>query len=338
MKSIEQEKKILQETIVLVKLFLKYNLSDEKLAKITNISSSTIQRRLTNEQTIKQAFNSYKIENFENDKNIPYGQYIYEIVQKQRQQNLYEAKKRGGVKSQENNMYLKAEDGEFKGNKPIINLLYIYNNPKKSLEEQERVQFSFLVHMMLHFRLRYQSISELTNIDMDTLIKKLTKYNPSFYISLNLMDNAFFLDNQKQAQTNIMNFYNEFKRAKIDGNKDKLTQLIHQIDDSSYQNFKKNYQEKIKKLDSHNTRSMSLTQEEVLIVLKHQLKYSISTADIANDLEINRNTLSRRYHNLFELKDENGNYIYEYEILKRQYEHLADYHQDKSKEYWYKKR
>ncbi len=338
MKTSNYDETVIKETIILVKLFLKYNLSDAALAEATNMSSSTIQRRLTNKENIIKAFDVYVMDNFENDSNLSYGEYIFELVQKKRKENLQEAKRKGGLESQKNNAYIKSLDGEFSGNKQIINLQYLYNNPKKSEDEQKKMQYTYLMHIMLYFRLRYQSLAELLNVDVETLKKNMTRYNNNAYVCLFQMDNTFFASNQKKAQADVMEYYNELKNAKKENNKEMLKTLLHQVDDSMYRLVKDNYKKKLQYVGKTNTRAISLSDEEILIILKFQLKYSLSTLTVAEDMGLNRNTLGKRYKNLFSKTDEYGNKILEYQILEHHYEHMADFYQTKAIENEYKRR
>lgn len=338
MKTNNYDETVIKETIILVKLFLKYNLSDVALAEATNMSSSTIQRRLTNKENIIKAFDVYTMDSFENDSKLSYGEYIFELVQKKRKENLQEARKKGGLESQKNNAYIKALDGEFSGNKQIINLEYLYNNPKKSEDEQKKLQYTYLMHIMLYFRLRYQSLAELLNVDVETLKKNMTRYNNNTYVSLFQMDNTFFASNQKKAQADVMEYYNELKNAKKENDKETLKKLLHQVDDSMYKLVKDNYKKKLQYVGKTNTRAISLSDEEILVILKFQLKYSLSTLTVADDMGLNRNTLGKRYRNLFSKTDEYGNKIFEYQVLEHHYEHMADFYQTKAIENEYRRR
>lgn len=325
MRSQEQEIKILKETTVLVKLFLKYNMSDEMLSKVTKLSSSTIQRRLTNKSDIVKAFYNSSLNGFINDTNLTYGEYIYELVQQRRKQNLQNAKINGGKSYKENNIGIKDENGKFIGSKPIMDLKVFYNSPKKSEEENLKQQYIFLLHIMLKFGLRYQSLSEITGIDITTLKSHMESYNYNYDRSLNLVDRAYFYGNQKQAQENVLQFYEKFKEFKKTNNTAGVRLLIHQIDDSDYMTMKSKY------INSKNGGKKAsktyLKDDDIIIALKFQLKYCLSTFAVATDLGVNRSTLGRKYYELFEKQDEFGNKIKEYETLKNRYLDLSNFYQ-----------
>lgn len=325
MRSQEQETKILKETTILVKLFLKYNMSDEMLAKGTKLSSSTIQRRLTNKEDIIKIYDNCTLDGFVNNTNLSYGEYIYELVQQRRKQNLQNAKINGGKSYKENNMAIKDDNGKFIGSKPIMDLKVFYNNSKKTEQENLKQQYVFLLHIMLKFGLRYQSLSEITGIDIETLKHYMDLYNFNYENSMTLVDRAYFYSNQKQAQENVLKYYEKFKEFKKTNNTAGVKLLIHQIDDSEYMAMKskyinsKNYEKKVSRV--------YLKDEDVLIALKFQLKYCLPTLAVATDLGINRSTLGRKYYELFEKEDEFGNKIKEYEILKSRYLDLSNFYQ-----------
>ena len=94
--NMEIEKKIL----IVAKTFLETPVSNEEIAEITKISSSSVQRYLNDSRIITLL-----------------GQEAYDEIQKKIKENRLNSRKKGGIISTTNNMPLRDSDGKFNGNK-----------------------------------------------------------------------------------------------------------------------------------------------------------------------------------------------------------------------------
>ena len=198
MLSKEQNAKILEETRYLVNLFLETNASDLELEKKTGISSSSIQRRLTNKKRIEEAFN--------NDKEI------YELVAKRRKENLEKGKIRGGLTSQLNSMY-----GKENANNTKLRLDVFFDN--------EIAETEFLKNIALTFRANYDTLKELFNYDDDVLTKLFTG-NAMEY--LNSYDNT----NQEFAKEEIISYYKSLLKAFKSKKNEEINKILMIINDT----------------------------------------------------------------------------------------------------------
>lgn len=260
MVSKEQEKKMIEETIKLVNLFLQTNASDIELEKLTGISSSTVGRRLTNKQRILAAF--------------PFsGEDVYKEIMLRRKNNLHKAKVLGGQTSMINNIYLKDEIGKFVGSHKL-RLDVFYDDADK--------QMMFLLHLALTFRLKPSSISDLFQIDEKELLEKLVIISGNAYNSLLFLIYHETFD-QNVAKTNVVSYYRDLLNAKR--KKDDATQkeLLNKVTDALASEIiasKKSLED--------------FTLDELEVLLRYQLKYTLSIIDLANTFNIDAKIYEER--------------------------------------------
>lgn len=98
MRSKKQEEEMKVKILFLSKLFLESNYSDIELSNITGISSSSVGRYLTSDLA-KEVL----------------GSDIYNEISKKRQENLYNAKIKGGQNFIKQNVPFKDNEGKFIG-------------------------------------------------------------------------------------------------------------------------------------------------------------------------------------------------------------------------------
>lgn len=98
MRSKKQEEEMKVKILFLSKLFLESNYSDIELSNITGISSSSVGRYLTSDLA-KEVL----------------GSDIYNEISKKRQENLYNAKIKGGQNFIKQNVPFKDKEGKFIG-------------------------------------------------------------------------------------------------------------------------------------------------------------------------------------------------------------------------------
>jgi len=282
-RKLENENKRIEETKMLVNMFLETNDSDVNLSIKTGISSSTIGRRLTDEEKILKAFPENGLE-------------IYKTVLERRKENLLKGKQLGGQTSMINHGYSKDENGKFQApSKLRLDVIY------RSKEGQDK----FLFHSALTFRLNLKSLSELFQMDEKEIYHTLIDTSPSCMYGIRYL---VYEDgtNQEEAKEKFVNYYKELLNAIRQKNIEEKNRLIDVISD--------------KKIVDLSKRSSGdkISNEEIITILRYQLKYSLTSSQIQRMFNVHRNNLLKRVR---ELPDE-------YQDLKDGYEKLSDYNAD----------
>lgn len=308
---LENQNKRIDETVLLCTEFLLTNLSDIELSNKTGISSSTVGRRLTNQSFIYSSFPKVKenlLKSGLKEEQIPKSsEELFELIQTKRQENLLKGKALGGQTTLLNHIYLKGPDTLFQGSTKLsLNAIY-----STTLE-----QYKFIINASLYFRLHLDTLSKLFQIEEKELLDNMLRYGNRCYESLKTL---FYHDSKDQniARIEFMNYYREMLdaiRHKNLNEKSRLTNIIS--DKNASLLLTKIKMAKEKKL------SISLSNEDIETLIKYQLKYYITTRDVAYMFLIDRNNYQRRV----------TNYLEENLELKKEYESLMAYN-----EYKYKK-
>lgn len=275
MVSREQEAKMLEETKLLVDLFLKTQESDIDLEKRTGISSSTVGRRLTNKKRIIQVY-GYKI-----------GEEIYNQVMGIRKNNLQKGKKIGGQKSMLNNVYVKDENGKFSGSTKLrVDIIY----------DDELLQKHFLFHLALTFKAKPKTIADLFQIDEKKLLEDLIGVSMGGYNSLL---NLIYHDNSDQelVKQNIISYYRELLYAISKKDNEEKIRLINMVSDEKASLVKK-------ALEDGTVNTASLTDEEVEVLFRYQIKYALSVTEVANTFGLDAKIYEMRISSLKALEEE----------------------------------
>lgn len=268
-----EDSKIINETKLLVNLFLQTNASDLELSRQTGISSSTVGRRLGNKNFIMAAFP-------EN------GEEIYKAVSERRTENLLRGKIIGSQVSRMNNQ----SSSEY----PKLRLDIFYKDEKK--------QLLILYHMALTFRVKVPMLAVLFQFDERELLDKLltlTNGKKTLDRALKYLLECDTTD-QELAAKNLIEFYNEFLIALKNGNHDSVKEIISRVTDAKAQDL------------SHVARDIgdNLTDEEIVIMFNYQLKYALSTIETAGIFGVDRATLQKRFSD-YAATDPNLNIRYE---------------------------
>lgn len=275
MVSREQEAKMLEETKLLVDLFLKTQESDIDLEKRTGISSSTVGRRLTNKKRIIQVY-GYKI-----------GEEIYNQVMGIRKNNLQKGKKIGGQKSMLNNVYVKDENGKFSGSTKLrVDVIY----------DDELLQKHFLFHLALTFKAKPKTIADLFQIDEKKLLEDLIGVSMGGYNSLL---NLIYHDNSDQelVKQNIISYYRELLYAISKKDNEEKIRLINMVSDEKASLVKKS-------LEDGTVNTASLTDEDVEVLFRYQIKYALSVTEVANTFGLDAKIYEMRISSLKALEEE----------------------------------
>lgn len=288
MVSREQELNIMEETKRLVKLFLETNKSDIELSELTGISSSTVGRRLTNKE--------YIIRSFPNN-----GEEIYKQVIAKRQENLERAKAIGGQSSIFNNMQLRDKDGKFLSSIPKLRLELFSKDSKK--------QMQFLKHIALTFRVKLPLLVELFGIEESVLLDGLYTAPGFSYPSLNYLFYHDFID-QDIVKEKVITFYQKFLNALRSKDKEMQLSLIRFISDYDAREL----------IEKRKTQKV-LDDKDIEVIVKYQIKYALSSRDVAKIFEINHSHYLKRLSTYLKIKSE----------LVQQYELLSTFNSSK---YW----
>jgi len=178
--------------------------------------------------------------------------------------------------------------------------------------KNEDKQYVYLKHLILTFRAKLPLVSELFQIDEEELYQKLIKYNDNSYRGFIYL---FYHEDydQELARKNIIIFYKNLISALTNKDKDEQHKLVNLISDNDAVSVQKK---------SNN--GILLSDNDILIIMRHQLKYAMSYRALASMFALNRPTMCARIDRL----------IGDDEELKDKYERLAAFNEDM----WDKKR
>lgn len=287
MKSIRQDEKIINETKNLVELFLQTNASDIELSKMTDISSSTVGRRLTNQDYILKAFPDT-------------GDELFRLIKEKRQDNLLRGKVLGGQTTLLNHVYKNAGD-----NNSSIKLSL------DAISTNHMISYNYLMHAVLTFRVHLDVLSTLFQIDIKELEQNLlsiaTKHN--HYEAMRFLIEHDARD-QNRAYADFMYFWKELVNAIRNKNQLELDKLKNVISDA-----------KAKKVRDNHKLSKKLSNEDVYILAKYQVKYALRVRDMENLFGISHVTFNSRLPEVLEYDAE----------LKSLYYYLLDYNENRYK-------
>jgi len=289
MVSKEQEEKILEETKLLVETFLKTRESDIDLGKRCGISSSTVGRRLTNKDRIVALYGQN-------------GDEIYKKVMAIRNENLQRGKMIGSQTSMLNHV----KEGEMI-NSPKLLLGVFFASPEK--------QQQFLFHLALTTRAKPQLLEELFGIDQNEIVELFEKtVGPSAYGAI-----KYYLEiddyDQELAKSKILTLYRDMLLANKNNDKKEKVRIIKEVTDDKAAKFRKKWQDYVDNKTEVNRKSCKLiSDEEIEVVLRYQLKYALTDYIVAEQFYINRPNYRLRVQQLLENNME----------LYRRYEQLAD--------------
>lgn len=294
-RKLENIQKRLDETVMLCIEFLLTNASDIDLATRMGMSSSTVGRRLTNQTVIVEAYESVKQKllnaGLKNEEIPESGEDLFNTIAKKRQENLLRGKALGGQTTLINHVYLKEDNAKFNG-VTKLSLSAFYSDIEK--------QYRFLANAALYFRLHLDTLSNLFQIDEKEILDNMIRICPGSYDALKIL---FYHDtkNQDIARVEFMNYYRELLDAVRSKNMDDKKRLIALIGDSKAVELKKNRQSGNK-----------LSEDDIGVLIRYQLKYALTVHDIAYIFEIDRNNYQKRINTYLSDKD---NLRYEYECL-----------------------
>ena len=183
-------------------------------------------------------------------------------------------------------------------NMPHLNLASFYHDENK--------QYIFLRHLALTFHLKLYSLTYLFQIAPDVLYKNLKRYNRSSIESLNYLFGAD-TSNQELAISTVLDYCEALSDALKGRNQEEMFRLIHQIDD---------YYPKIIKKKKDENNDIILSLEEIIYILRYQIKYHLSYTQISKTFHISRTIYSKKTRKYVEDKPK----------LQEQYKSVVDYY------------
>ena len=177
-----------------------------------------------------------------------------------------------------------------------------------ALAREEGKQYGMLRHIILTFRPKLSLVSELFQIDENELYDNLIKYCSQ---NKDVFDYVFEIEstNQEASRQNILAFYQDFVTAKNSKDIEKYKSTIALIDDSAFKNFR----------DNHGYHKR-MTDDEIMTVMKYQIKYCIGQHVACYTMNISRIEYRDRLKKILEENPE----------LAMQYEQLTTYMQGRN--------
>lgn len=136
-------------------------------------------------------------------------------------------------------------------------------------------KWQFLAMLILTFRLHLPELSEILRIDAEELYQTLEKYNPHLQKALQYL---FTFDNYPQdvANQRLINYISEYYEAYQHKDKARIKELLMYINDADYVELLLDYHQEI------------LNNDQLLILLNHQIKYALRVFDVVEPLNISK--------------------------------------------------
>lgn len=161
----------------------------------------------------------------------------------------------------------------------------------------------FIINCSLTFGLRLETLADILGENKEKIYGELLYATDYMYSSL-LTLFELGMNVQEDAKKEFIEFFNELVEANKKKDKEKIIELLNVISDKDAMSV-------IKKRKNGVNR---LSEEDVLIILKYQLKYLLSTAKIETIFQVHHSSYIPRVQSLRE----------KYPVLVSQYEALTE--------------
>lgn len=145
----------------------------------------------------------------------------------------------------------------------------------------------FIINSALTFGLRLETLSKIFQIDSKTLKTELLF--KTIYMTESMQ--ALFeigMNNQEQATSNFIAFYNELVESAKNKDKEKIQEVMEVLKDTKA----------IKLMKREIPGTSKLTDEEILTILKYQIKYMLGVSQTASYFKIDRGLYAKRVRSL----------------------------------------
>lgn len=163
----------------------------------------------------------------------------------------------------------------------------------------------FIINCSLTFGLRLETLAEILGENKEKIYGELlfaTDYMRNSLLALFELG----MNVQEDAKKEFIEFFNELVEANKKKDKEKIIELLNVISDKDAMSVIKKRQNGVNRL----------SEEDVLIILKYQLKYLLSTAKIEKIFQVHHSSYIPKVQSLRE----------KYPILVSQYEALTEIH------------
>lgn len=170
---------------------------------------------------------------------------------------------------------------------------------------------NFVVQSALTYRLKFETIMELFDT---TDIFNMEGYEELYYRILKqysvISSSLLYLfndDNTDQmiAKANFKKFFNKLVICKMSNNEEAYKEYLEEISDNEVNKI-------------NNTKYMDLTDDDILTLVKHQIKYAIPSRRIAEEYEVHSESYIRRAKKVLE----------PYSELAQQYAAMSHFYSD----------
>lgn len=165
-------------------------------------------------------------------------------------------------------------------------------------------RYAFLSKCVLVFGLNLDALSELLQIDGKTLYNNFLKCNLRNINSVTFVLYHGFQTKEK-SQERFREFFASLSTAIMKKDMNKAQELINTLGDTKAINVKAKHAKK-----------ENLTNEDILVILKYQLKYCCSTETVCSSFKMSKNNYIKR---VMELEDQYPEYINNFYYLEDYY-------------------
>ena len=163
----------------------------------------------------------------------------------------------------------------------LMNIKYLYLMfPTK---EKRNI---FLSQCILTFGLNLDAISMLTGFDKETLYNELINRGTKYYESVQrVFKNG--MKRQDIAINDFLDFYNRLCQAYEAKDREAISIILHELSDKKAINLAK-----------RPATIKTLTDEQILVILKYQIKYMLSVTQTADIFKLDRHGYAKRVRKL----------------------------------------
>lgn len=167
------------------------------------------------------------------------------------------------------------------------------------MSEEEKRNI-FLSQCILTFGLNLDAISMLTGFDKETLYNELINRGTKYYESVQrVFKNG--MKRQDIAINDFLDFYNRLCQAYEAKDREAISIILHELSDKKAINLAK-----------RPATIKTLTDEQILVILKYQIKYMLSVTQTADIFKLDRHRYAKRVR---KLEDEYTNLVSDFNYI-----------------------
>lgn len=162
----------------------------------------------------------------------------------------------------------------------------------------------FLSQCILTFGLNLDAISMLTGFDKETLYNELIYRGTKYYESVQrVFKNG--MKRQDIAINDFLDFYNRLCQAYEAKDREAISIILHELSDKKAINLAK-----------RPATMKTLTDEQILVILKYQIKYMLSVTQTADIFKLDRHGYAKRVR---KLEDDYTNLVSDFNYISDYY-------------------